>query len=235
MNITTNRLLSCGSESGYGKEKSMKIALLGSTGFVGNRLLEKALAKEYQVKTLVRDRAKLGPHKERVEIIQGDASQPASLEKTIEGTEAVLSTLPPVMVGNDPVAAGRRMEDLVSVLERNGVKRLIHIGGAVHGGGLNENWNLGRRLLRLYLNMVCRPVLIAKQLEWEILAKSDLDWTLVRPPKISKGKPNGRIAADGKNLARTQVNVDALADFMLDQIGSETWVGRAPLVATIAG
>ena len=46
---------------------------------------------------------------------------------------------------------------------------------------------------------------------------------------------NGQIAADGKNLARTQVNVDALADFMLDQIASETWVGKAPLVATVAG
>jgi putative NADH-flavin reductase len=213
----------------------MKIALLGSTGFVGKRLLKKALAMGYQVKTLVRDPAKLGPHTDGVEIIQGDACHPADIEKTVEGTEAVLSTLPPVMVGNDPAAAGRHMEGLVDVLERNGVKRLIHIGGAAHGGGPNENWTPGRRLLRLYLNVACKPILIAKQLEWEILAHSNLDWTLVRPPKISEETPNGRIAADGKNLARTQVNVDALTDFLLDQISSETWVGKAPLVASVAG
>lgn len=38
----------------------MKIAILGSTGFVGKVLLRKALDKGYQVKTLVRDPEKLG-------------------------------------------------------------------------------------------------------------------------------------------------------------------------------
>ena len=38
----------------------MKIAILGSTGFVGKTLLAKALERGYQVKTLVRDPEKLG-------------------------------------------------------------------------------------------------------------------------------------------------------------------------------
>jgi len=196
-------------------------------------LLEKALAKGYQVRTLVRDPAKLDPHTANIEIVQGDASQASDLERTIAGTEAVLSTLPPVMVGADPAAAGRHMETLVRVLEKHAVKRFIHIGGAAHGGGLDDNWNPGRRLLSLYLNLVCKPILDAKQLEWEALSSSNLAWTLVRPPKISKEKATGRIAADDKNLARTQVNVDALAEFMLDRIDSDDWVGKAPLVATV--
>ncbi len=50
----------------------MKIAILGSTGFVGKVLLEKASEKGYQVKTLVRNSEKLGMYKERVEFILGD-------------------------------------------------------------------------------------------------------------------------------------------------------------------
>ena len=46
----------------------MKIAILDPTGFVGKILLEKALEKGYQVKTLVRNPEKLGIFKERVEI-----------------------------------------------------------------------------------------------------------------------------------------------------------------------
>lgn len=104
----------------------------------------------------------------------------------------------------------------------------------MHGGGENENWTLGRRLLKFYLNLAVKPVLIAKELECDVLRKSTLDWTLVRPPQIVDGTPPGHLVADEKNLARTKVNVEDLADFMLAQIISDEWIKKAPLVATVA-
>jgi hypothetical protein len=35
-------------------------------------------------------------------------------------------------------------------------------------------------------------------LEWEVLKKSDLDWTLVRPPRIANEPASGNISADEK-------------------------------------
>jgi putative NADH-flavin reductase len=211
----------------------MKIAILGSTGFVGKILLGKALEKGHQVRTLVRDPEKLGINKDQVGFVSGNASQTDKLEKTVVGTEAVLSTLPPIINTNEPEKYAKAMEDLVAILEGNAIKRLIHIGGAVHGGGSNENWTLGRQILKVYLNIVCKPVLIAKQLEWEVLRKSNLDWTLVRPPRITKEKPIGYLAADEKNLASVQVNVEDLVEFLLEQLTSEKWLAKAPLVATV--
>jgi putative NADH-flavin reductase len=211
----------------------MKIAILGSTGFVGKVLLEKALANGHQVKTLVRDPEKLGVYKERVEYVSGDASQSDKLEKTVVGVDVVVSTLPPIENGKDPDKSAKVIEDLVAILEKNAIKRFIHLGGAVHGGGTNENWTLGRRLLKMYLNIVCKPILIAKQSEWEVLRKSNLDWTLVRPPRIMKEKPIGHLAVDEKNLAGVQVNVEDLVDFLLTQIKSDKWIEKAPLVATV--
>ena len=211
----------------------MKITILGSTGFVGKTLLAKALDRDYQVNTLVRDPEKLGAYRERVEYVSGNASQSDKLEKTVIGADVVLSTLPPIENGKDPDKSVKVMEDLVTILERNGIKRFIHLGGAVHGGGANENWTLGRRLLKMYLNIVCKPVLIAKQLEWEVLRRSNLDWTLVRPPRITKEKPIGHLAVDEKNLASVQVNVEDLVEFLLIQINSDKWIEKAPLVATI--
>ena len=211
----------------------MKITILGSTGFVGKTLLAKALDSGYQVKTLVRDPEKLGIYKERVEFITGNASQVDKLEIAVIGTEAVLSTLPPIINTNEPEISGQSFEDLVETLERNAIKRFIHIGGAVHGGGTDENWTLGRRILRIFLNIVCKPVLIAKHLEWDVLRGSNLDWTLVRPPRITKEKPIGHLVADEKNLASVQVNVEDLAEFLLEQISSRKWIAKAPLVATV--
>jgi len=223
----------------------MNIAILGSTGFVGKVLIEKALEKGHQVKTLVRDPEKLGAYRERVEYVSGNASQADKLEKTVVGADVVVSTLPPIENGKDPEKSAKVMEDLVAILERNSIKRFIailernsikrfiHLGGAVHGGGTNENWTLGRRLLKVWLNIICKPVLIAKQSEWEVLRRSNLDWTLVRPPRIMKEKPVGYLAADEKNLPSVQVNVEDLVDFLLTQIDSQKWIEKAPLVATV--
>lgn len=211
----------------------MKIAILGSTGFVGKTLLPRSLGNGYQVKTLVRDPQKLGVYKDKIEFVVGSASESDKLEKTVVGTEAVLSTLPPIVNSKQPEKSADVMKDLVMILKKNEIKRLIHIGGAVHGGGTNENWTLGRKLLRFYLNIVCKPVLIAKHLEWDVLRKSNLDWTLVRPPRITKDKPIGHLIADERNLASVQVNVEDLTEFILHQINSSEWIGKAPLVATV--
>jgi len=42
--------------------------------------------------------------------------------------------------------------------------------------------------------------------------------------------PAGKVSADEKNLSKTNVNVEDLADFMLAQIDSKEWLRRAPLV-----
>lgn len=96
----------------------MKIAILGSTGFVGEVLLPKAIEKGYQVKTLVRNPEKLGIYKEKVEFISGTASQADKLEQTIIGTEVVLSTLPPILNTNGTEKSGQAFEDLVAVLKK---------------------------------------------------------------------------------------------------------------------
>jgi putative NADH-flavin reductase len=211
----------------------MKIAILGSTGFVGKVLLSKALENGYQIKTLVRNPEKLGIYKDKVEFIQGDISQLEKINECFVGVEAVLSTIPPEGNTKEPERYAKIMKELVTILERNGIKRFIHIGGAAHDGGVNENWTIGRRLLRLFLSIVWKPGLIAKQLEWEILRNSQLDWTLVRPPRIRKGKLNGKIVADEKNLNRTEVYVEDLVNFILLQIDSKDWIKKAPLVASV--
>lgn len=211
----------------------MKIALLGSTGFLGREVLKKALDGGYGIKTLVRNPDKLGNFKNRVEYVKGNVNETDKLEETVSGTEAVISMVgPPMKNPGDPQTYKAAMEQLVVILEKNNIRRFIHIGGAAHSGGENESWFIGRRILRLVLSIIARPVLVAKHLEWEVLKKSDLDYTLVRPPGIMKKVFKGKgTVADEKNLPRTKVNVEDLAVFIVEQINSNEWIRKAPLVA----
>jgi nucleoside-diphosphate-sugar epimerase len=211
----------------------MKIAIFGSTGFAGKVLINKALTGGYQIKTLARYPEKLEAIKDKVEIIKGSVFEPLSVEATIEGTETVLSTIgPPPGKPCDPREYENAMRNIVGSMNKFGVRRYIHIGGAAHEGGENESWNFNRKLLRLFLSLGSRNILIAKQLEWEVLKASDLEWTLIRPPRIANEKASGKISADEKNLESLKVSVEDLTDFIMEQITSKEWIRRAPLVSS---
>lgn len=211
----------------------MKIALLGSTGFVGKVLLQKALNARYEIRTLVRSPEKLGEYTDKVEYVQGNMFDANAVLAAITGTEVVLSTVgPPQQNPGDPHLYEKAMKDLVAAMKSLGISRIIHIGGAGYPCEEDEHWSLGRRLLRLFLTLAAKPILEAKRLEWEVLKKSHLEWTLVRPPGITRSTIKGKLQADEKNLPGITVDVDDLADFMLQQIPSREWIGKAPLVAS---
>jgi hypothetical protein len=139
--------------------------------------------------------------------------------------------LPPGKHG-DPIAYRNAMQDLVEAMNRHGIRRLIHIGGAVHAGGDHENWPLSRRFLRFFLTMLSKPVLIAKHMEWEVLKSSDLEWTLVRPPAITRGRATGNLTIDEKNLKSLKVSVEDLTDLIIEQINARDWIRKAPLISS---
>jgi hypothetical protein len=69
-------------------------------------------------------------------------------------------------------------------------------------------------------------------MEWEVLKTSDLDWTLVRPPRIANEVASGDISANEKNLESLKISVGDLTDFILEQITSKEWIRKAPLVSS---
>jgi putative NADH-flavin reductase len=211
----------------------MKITILGSTGFVGKVLIRKAIAEGYQVKTLARNPEKLEEIKDKIEIIKGSVFESSSVEAAIEGAEVVLSTIgPPQRNPGDPVQYEKAMKDIVSAMNKYGIKRYIHIGGAGHPGGENEKWTMSRKLLRFFLTLFSKQILVAKNLEWVVLKTSDLDWTLVRPPRITNEEASGNILANEKRLESLKVSVGDLTDFILEQITSKDWIRKAPLVSS---
>jgi putative NADH-flavin reductase len=211
----------------------MKITIFGSTGFVGKVLIKKAIAAGYQVKTLVRNPDKLEEIKDKIEIINGSIFESSMVEAAIKGAEVVLSAIgPPTGKTFDPFQYEKAMKDIVRIMDKNGIKRYIHIGGAAHPGGENEVWNFNRKFLRLFLTFFGRQILVAKHLEWEVLKSSDLDWTLIRPPRIANEAASQSIYVDEKNLGNLKVSVENLTDFILQQISSKEWIRKAPLISS---
>jgi len=212
-----------------------KLTILGATGFVGQTLVKKALEEGYFVKVLVRDKSKLGISDSNIEIIEGDYFDKDKISKALAGSDAVLSTVGPPMKGKitskDVIDYLTSFEHLISQMLENNQKRFVNISGA--GIKLKmEKLPIERKLMRIILKIAAPKVVSIKDGELNLLEKSDLDWTSIRPPMITK-IDSGQFIANENLFLGTKVDVNQLVDFMITEIEREKWNKKAVVVATI--
>ena len=211
----------------------MQLSILGASGFVGKVVTARALDEGHGVTVLARTPEKLGDLRERVTVVQGNLFDPESTRATIEGADAVLSCAGPPLKGEfRPEQYGKAMEELVSAMRAQGVERIVTLGGAATIRVEGEHVELMRRIVRFVLGLIGPKVVEGKQLEYDVLSQSDLAWTVIRPPMISNGKPAGKLLTSANRLLGQKVDVEDLAEFMLNQIESTDWVRQSPLVAS---
>jgi uncharacterized protein len=106
-----------------------KIALFGSTGTIGQRILNEALSRGHHVTAIVRDPAKIKEKKPNLEVKVGDVLKPESVALAVRGNDVVISAYGP---GNgDPhqlVTAAEALIEGIGSLEP--APRLLVVGGA---------------------------------------------------------------------------------------------------------
>jgi putative NADH-flavin reductase len=158
----------------------MKIALFGATGRVGKNILSLLLENNDEVTALVRTPEKLQP-RPNLTLIQGDARVFLDVEKTLEGADAVMSTL-----GTDQTTVlTDALEHIISIMEKQKIKRVVTIGTA---GILTSRVN--QNLLRYESSESKRKSNVAAKEHhkvYEMLKESTLDWTIVCPTYLPTG------------------------------------------------
>jgi uncharacterized protein len=107
----------------------MKIALYGATGHVGKEILAEALRRGHDVTAIVRDPARLSASDDRVTVVTGDATDPASVAASVAGQDAVIASISGRRDG-DASQITKVADTLMSILPTVGVKRILWVGGA---------------------------------------------------------------------------------------------------------
>jgi putative NADH-flavin reductase len=166
----------------------MKLTLLGVTGTVGSALLAQSLASGHEVVALVRNPAKLQSDHDHLRVIEGDAIDPAAVAAAVDGSDAVLSALGGSR-GPESLSLGTRT--ILDAMEGHDVRRLVVLQG-FHLVAPGDSRNLGQRLVGLVMRMAYPRIAEHSEHLLEDLQRSSLDWTLVRMPPVSTGKPAGR-------------------------------------------
>jgi putative NADH-flavin reductase len=175
----------------------MKLTIFAATGGIGHQLLDQAVAAGHDVTAVARHPEKLptGVRAVRADLATAD---PGTLESAVLGADAVLSALGPRSASEvGIVSQGTRA--IVEAMTAANVRRIVVVSaapiGTVPSPGLPSppKYDPGdgffmRHLFSPLVKGALRKPYSDLALMEEILRDSGLDWTVVRPPRLS-GKP----------------------------------------------
>jgi len=208
----------------------MKLAIFGATGATGQCLVEQALDQGYDVTAFARNPLALTTRHAHLSIVTGDVFQKAPVEEAVTNQDAVLCTIG----GHDRlrVALSRhpRQPGLCTVGTRNildamkkyDVSRLICLSA----------WGIGESKDRLpfVFKHIILPLLMKeeyedKEAQEQLIEQSTLDWTIVRPARLTNGPHTGsyRMKSILEFSRQSSISRADVADCMLKQLTDQTF------------
>jgi putative NADH-flavin reductase len=176
----------------------MRLAILGATGGTGLEIVRHAIERGHTVTAFVRDSRRLQPFRDHIAVQQGDLLNSDELARAIHGHDAVLSGFGPrTPVAKADVNLLRNFAAaLVSAMQRAAVRRAVVVSTAFlfRDALVPPTYLIGR----LFFSGI---VADASAME-EIIRKSSLDWTIVRPPQLTDKPYTGKYRVRESHLPR---------------------------------
>jgi len=215
----------------------MKLTIVGATGGIGSRIRTQALAAGHDLTAVVRNPVAQPPGTRAV-VADLAAPDPDALRAAVEGADAVLSALGPRTATEAGVVA-RGTNALAAAMTAAGVRRLIVVSaapiGTVPSPGRPHpprhdpgDGIVMRTLLSPLIKRIFQVPYADLALMEDGLRDSDLDWTIVRPPRLTDG-PHTRSyrTAHDRNVRRgLSISRSDVADLVLDLVARPDTIGH---------
>jgi putative NADH-flavin reductase len=206
----------------------MRITVFGATGRTGVPFVRQALDAGHTVVAHTRSPGKLPFADDRLVVVEGDVYTGEGVDAAVEGADAVVSVLGQTGDGPDNLltVAG---EHITAAMADHGVARFVTLVGAgVREEG--ETPSLSGRVMGGMLKLLAREVLADAEEHVRQIRASDLDWTVVRAPRLTEATGTGEYRAGDIDLGFESVARADVATFLLDCLEEEEYVGEMPKV-----
>ena len=208
----------------------MKIIVFGASGGTGLEIVKQALEAGYSVTAFVRNPVKLDITHPDLRLFRGDVLDATAVENAVAGQEAVISALgptrPPV-----PGMMETAARNIVAAMQKADIRRLISTTGAGVRDPLDQP-KLIDHLMKGLLTLLAGEILRDSAANVEILRASDLDWTIVRYPRLLDAPHTGkyRVGYIGKDSGSQLSRADG-ADFVLKELVQGKYIHQMPVVS----
>ena len=221
----------------------MKLTIFAATGGIGRQLLAQAVAAGHDVTAVVRNPQNMPSTPARVAVADLAAADPAALQSAVGGADAVLSGLG-ARTKAEAGVAWKGTNAITEAMRASGVRRIVVVSAAPIGTVPSPSrphppkHDPGDGFFLRYL---ADPIVKAALREHyadlarmeDVLRDSDLDWTVVRPPRLTDKPLTGTYrTAYGQNIRRGLfVSRADVAHYMLRTVDQPETFGRTVGIA----
>ena len=208
----------------------MKIVVFGASRGAGLQVVKQALEAGHIVTAFVRSPEKFEVRHANLIVFKGDAMDASAVENAIIGQDSVISALgptrPPILHMMETSA-----KNIVTGMKKHGVCRLISTTGA----GVRQPEDEPKfidNFIGFLLNILAKDVVLDSAENVQVICTSDLDWTVVRFPRLMDGEHTSkyRVGFVGKDSGTQLSRADA-ADFILKELAEKKWLRKLPVVS----
>jgi hypothetical protein len=189
-----------------------------------------ALDQGHELRLLVRNPGKFDSSVPSVEVVTGDALDSAAVTKTVAGCAAVLST-PGGYRGMPSLDEGTT--NILTAMWAANIHRLVAVQG-FHVPFPGDPNNLGKHIVGAYL-ILRSPSLVrrSRTLGFMLQRTHDIDWTLIRVPRVVDGGPTQVARTGSLRLGpSSSVTRGDVAALMLDALENRSLVHASPIVSS---
>ncbi len=216
------------SSTGVRRHHPARVLIIGATGGTGRQLVTQALERRYVVTALVRDPSRLQVDHPQLTVIRGDVLDQSSVEAAMRGQEAVLCALGHKRFFYPSRILSEGTRNILRAMETHGVARLVC------ETSLGTGDSVGR--MGLYYTLFVIPVILPfyfwdKTRQERMIARSNAEWVIVRPGVLTNGEKRGHSRHGhrvGSFFFTMRISRADVADFMLNQLESDTYLRTAP-------
>ncbi|MEM8600436.1 MAG: NAD(P)H-binding protein [Bacteroidota bacterium] len=211
----------------------MRLTVFGATGRTGCHVVTQALAAGHEVVAFVRSRDKLAGQQdlanERLRVVVGDVRDDGPVEQAVAGADAVLSCIAPVPKDGAVQTEGTR--NIARAMATHGVQRVVSVTGAGVDAPGDPPRAFAGKVIRGIMQVVASKILADAEAHAEVLRQSDLDYAIVRAPRLTDDSHTGRYRHGllqlgfGDQIARADV-----ATFMIAEATGGTYHRAEPHV-----
>lgn len=215
----------------------MRTAIFGANGPTGRLLTQQALDAGHHVVAATRQPDAFPIRHERLEVEAVDVHDATTVSTTVDGCDAVLSTLG-VPFSREPITVyAGGVEHIVRAMHDHGAKRLVVVSSSAtyphhHADG---GFLLNRVLQPLVVRTIGRTTYEDMRRMEDLVRASDLAWTIVRPSGLfDRDTVSDYHVHDDESPGVFTARID-LAAAMLAELTSDKHVGKAIAVTTSEG
>ncbi len=203
------------------KTKQMNISIIGASAGIGLEAVKIGLDRKHSITTLSRSAVPVEESKSLTRIL-GNALNKADLLRAIQNTEAIIVTLGT----SKNMKATTLFSDFAKLIVAINKEHKIEVPLIfVTGFGAGESKNYVPWLVKMFLKYLLKDVYADKTKMEEIITRSDLNWTVVRPGRLFEKPLTGHYRIENtlfKGINIGGINRADVADFLIKQAEKQT-------------